>query len=130
MRRLALFVVVVLLGAACGDSAAAADPERFCEISAELEQYFDVITDVEEARERGGETIDLLDEAVRVAPDEIRSSVEIISDGIMQLLDIYEAADFDEAQIDPAELDALFEDEAVPTASDAMEDWVDANCST
>ncbi len=48
----------------------------------------------------------------------------------MRFLDILEAADFDEARFDQAALDEPFEDEAIPAASDAVDDWTDANCST
>jgi hypothetical protein len=66
-----------------------------------------------------------------VAPDEIGSSVEIASDSFIQILDLFEEADFDEEQIDEAELDAFFDEEgAASAASDELDAWVDANCST
>ena len=76
---------------------------------------------------------DLLDESIKVAPDEIRSSVEIEVASFDPFFDLFEAAGFDVTQIDDAEIEAMFEtvfsgeNEA---AFDVVEAWVDANCST
>ena len=123
-RRVVALGVVLLLGvAACGGNDAA-DPERFCEINTELEQLGN-----SEDREVVAETRDLLDEALRVAPEEIRPSVEIVVDSLTVLYDALEAADFDQEQMELP--DEFFDPSSeVPAASDAMGEWIDANCST
>lgn len=131
-RTIALGMVLLLLTAACGDDTA--DPERFCEIDAEFDQLDDPFElSPDEARELLPRARGLLDESVKVAPDEIRSSVEIQVDSFAPFFELFEAVDFDAAQIDEAEVEAIFEtvfsgdNEA---AFDAVEEWVDANCST
>ncbi len=122
-----------MMTAACGDDAGA-DPERFCEIDAEMDQLGDPFElPPDEARDMVQTGRDLLDESIKVAPDEIRSSVEIEVESFDPFFDLFEAADFDVTQIDEAEIEAMFEtvfsgeNEA---AFDVVEAWVDANCST
>ena len=129
VRRVVVMGVVLLLAvAACGDDDAA-DPERLCEINDEIEQLdpFEVPPDEARAMVREGRV--LLDEAVEVAPDEIRPSVEIAAASFRLFLDLAEAADFDLEQVDLAEVEAAFSDEAI-AAGDALEEWIDANCFT
>jgi hypothetical protein len=83
----------------------------------------------DEAREAILKARDLLDESVRVAPDEIRSSVETSVDSFMPIVDLFEAADFDVAQVDPAEMDALLEAVFSGEAGDAVDEWIAAKCS-
>jgi hypothetical protein len=130
-RIVAMTVVLLLVTAACGaDADSAADPERFCEINAELEQQRDPLKLApDEAREVAREFQDLIDESVGVAPDEIRSSVEEFFGAVTAVQDLLAAADFDSAQIDPAELDALFK-RFGEGLQDEMDEWVAANCST
>jgi len=125
-RRVVALGVVLLLGvAACGGNDAA-DPERFCEINAELDQLGDSLG---EDREVVAETRNLLDEALRVAPEEIRPSLEIVVDSLTVFYDALEAADFDQEQMELP--DEFFDPSSeVPAASDAMGEWIDANCST
>lgn len=135
-RIVAMAVVALLVAAAtaCGDDdGSSANPERFCEINAELEQQGDPFElPPDEAREAAREFQDLIDEAVTVAPDEIRSSVEVVADSFTPVLDLLEAADFDVAQVDEAELEALFDaafsDEG-DDAGAAMDEWIAASCS-
>ncbi len=136
-RVVAMAVVLLLAAAACGDDdGSGANPERFCEINAELDQEqdpdpFELPPD--EAREALREFQNLIDEAVSVAPDEIRSSVEAVADSFTPVLDFFEAANFDIANVDEAELDALF-DAAFSDETDdegaAMDEWIAANCSS
>lgn len=134
MRRtelLAVVLLVVLVAAACSTTA---DPERFCEVRAEIDQLGDFWEmSPDDARQAVGEVRNLIDEAVRVAPDEIRASVDIGADSITQFLDLFEAADFDSAQLDTEGLEAAFErafSEEGVRAEDALDEWTDANCST
>ena len=123
-----------MLAAACGDDdGSGANPERYCEIDAEFDQLgdpFEVPPD--EAREMIREGRDLWDELVKVAPDEIRLSVETWVHSFTPIFDLFEAADFDAAQVDQAELDAAFEESFSGESGDAYEvteEWVTANCS-
>jgi hypothetical protein len=125
---------VVLLAAACGDDGSAANPERFCEIAAELEEPGDDPFELppDEARENLLEFQNLIEEAVSVAPDEIRSGVEEIAELNALVREFFEAADFDIADVDEAELGALFAE--VEALSDGAEgtglgEWIAANCS-
>lgn len=123
MRYLSLVLVVALLGAACGDSAV--DPERLCEIFAELgEDDTGPPDQASVARER-----DLLKEAKKVAPDEIRSSVELGADANLALLDLVEEAEFDLGQVDETAFNAFFTEEVI-AAGESIEAWDSANCST
>ena len=132
-RRTVRVVVLgmVLLLAACGDDAA--DPEeRFCEIAEKFDQLgalFELAPN--EARDVVREWRLLLDEAVRVAPDEIRDSAEIVADAFTLLFDLLEEVDFDMALVDPAEMDAaLGRVSSGNDHADAAYEWIDANCST
>ena len=133
--RIVALGALLLLVAACGDDdeAAAADPERFCEVTARLEELDVFAVPPDEARKVVEEVRGLLDEALEVAPDEIRPSTKIVVDALIPALDVFAAADFDQAQIDPelgaAAFEAFLEDEVV-AASDAGDDWFAANCST
>lgn len=130
-RMFAMTVVLVSLTAACGDDpGSAADPERFCEINAELEQQRDPLKlPPAEAREAAGEFQNLIDESVRVAPDEIRASVEEFFGAVTAVQDLLAAADFDAEQIDIAELDAHLTRFGAEGLQVAMDEWVVANCS-
>ena len=65
------------------------------------------------------------------APDEIADSVAMFADRWLVLLDLWEAGDFDRANIDDTEFDRAFEaffSEATSNANDAFVAWEDANC--
>lgn len=135
-RRTVWVVVLgmVLLLSACGDDAA--DSKRICEISDEfaamttdIRRVFDLAPD--NARDVVREARVLLDEAVKVAPDEIGDSAEIVADALTLLFDLLEEADFDVALVDPAEMDvALGVVESGNDLVDALYEWIEANCST
>ncbi len=125
-------VSFLLVVAACGDDAAA-DPERFCEISDEVEQIGSVFgLRGDEAREVVGEVRNLIGEGVRVAPDEIRASVDTSADSLTLLLDLFEGADFNFPQVGQADFEAAQEvvlSDEVEAADDAVDAWIEANCS-
>ncbi len=101
----------------------AADPGRLCEILTEVDQL-----GIED-REVVAESRSLLDEALRVAPEEIRPSLEISVDALMVLYDAAEAADFDFEQMElPDEF--LDPSSEVAAAGVAIDVWIGANCST
>ena len=131
-RVVVLGMVLLLAVAACGGDDVA-DPERFCEINAQLDERVDPMNlPPDEAREAMPETRNLLAEAQKVAPDEIRPSVVIVVDSLTVIYDALEAADFDFEQIAPGAIpDEFFEETSeIPAASDTLEQWTDANCST
>ena len=132
---------VVLLAAACGDDGSGANPERFCELAAALDQNSDDPWEMppDEAREALLEFADLMDEGVSVAPDEVRASVEGVAELNALVRDFFEAHDFDIADVDEAELDALeAEADALSAELEArsaddlgvgVEEWIAGNCS-
>ena len=123
--------VVLLLAAACGDDdGSGANPERFCEIDAEIEQLENPLgLPPDEAREAVREGRRLLDELVKVAPDEIRLSAESFADSFTPVIDLFVATGFDVTQVDEAELDAAFEAAFSGESADAVGEWTDSNCS-
>jgi hypothetical protein len=141
IKWVAIGAVVLLAAAACGDDGSGANPERFCELAAGLDQNSDDPWELppDEAREALLEFQDLMDEAVSVAPDEVRASVEYIAETNALVRDFFEAHDFDIADVDEAELDALeAEADALSAELEARsaddlgagpEEWIAANCS-
>jgi len=131
-RNVVLLTVLLVMAAACGDDAGA-DPERLCEVSVEIEEqddFFELPPD--EARAAVAEARDLIDEMVKVAPDDVRPSVEVLADSYTPILDAFEDVDFDHEQLDESEIEALFEaafTDETEAASDTWDEWVDANCS-
>ena len=131
-RTVMLGIVLLLVVAACGDDAA--DPERFCEIVDEIDNLGDPFElSPDETRAVVDEARDLLAESASVAPDEVRPSFELWRDEFEPFFDLFEAAGYDSSQIDDAALDAAFT--AISTdesdaSYDAMQAWIDANCST
>ena len=131
-RVVVVGLVFLLAVAACGDDAAA-DPGRFCETDTRFDQLGDFLDlPSDEAREAVAEVRNVLNDGLEAAPDEIRPSYELLVDAFVPILDVFEAADFGDAPVNQAALDAAFAtfgSDAVSSASDAVEDWVDANCS-
>lgn len=123
-------VAAVTLLASCGDNSAAADPARFCEINAELEQLEDFTTaSPDEARELVDRTRQLLAGVEETAPEEIRSAVRATAESFSVILDFYADADFD---VDLAEFEAALESGALPfdpPEAAAVFEWIDKNCS-
>jgi hypothetical protein len=125
-------MVLLLVVAACGDDAA--DAERFCELNVEIEQvgdFFELPPD--EARAALGKARDIIDEMVKVVPEEIAPSIDLMAAYFVPILDLFEAADFDTTSVSEAEIDAAFEaafTDETDAASDALDAWVDTNCTT
>ena len=133
-RRIVVVGALLLLTlGACGGGGDAVDLERFCEIDAELDLLDPFELPPDQARAAAATFKDLMDEGLKVAPDEIRAAVELRVDSANQILDLFEAADFDQTQIDDAEAEAVFEvalsDEVIASEAD-MDQFVTANCST
>lgn len=123
-----LGVVMMLLLSACGSDTA--DSERFCEIDTEFDELGDPFElPPDQARAMIDDGRALLAEMVKVAPEEIRPSAETYTDSILLVVDLFEAADYDFSQITEDEIEALFSGEN-EVAFEAIDDWIDANCST
>jgi len=135
VRRIGTVLVVgmaLVLGvAACGDDGA--DPDRFCEVDGRFEQLGDFLAlPSDEAPEAVAEARDILSDGLKAAPDEIRPSYALLVDAFIPILDVFEAADFGASPTDQEALGAAFaafDSDEVRAASDAVENWVDANCS-
>ena len=129
-RIVAIGVVLSLAVAACGGDGA--DPERFCEVNAELEDANDPVNlPPDEARAAMPAHRDLLEEAKSTAPDELRPSVVILVDALTLIYDALEEADFDGEQMNEDAIPDEFFDESSDfgTAADTLQTWLDANCS-
>ncbi len=86
----------------------------------------------DEARQNLLEFQNLIEEAVSVAPDEIQSAVEEIAELNALVLEFFEAADFDIADVDVAAMGALFaEVEALSDGAEGtgLDEWIAAHCS-
>lgn len=124
-------VMMLLTLAACGGDTA--DSERFCEIDAEFDELGDIFElPPDHARAAIGDGRALFAEMVKVAPEEIRRSAEVYTDSILLVVDVFEAVDYDMSQLTEAEIEAAFEaafsgDRGV--AFEAIDEWIDANCS-
>ena len=131
---LAALIALVFVLAACGDDDATASPKRFCDLNTELDQVPDSwLLAPTEARDSLQEQGQLLDEAAKAAPDEIRSAAQGLADNHDLIRDIWESADFDVAQLDDSqlqyesELQSTFEAQFADFA--AVERWLTKNCS-
>lgn len=131
VKRLALLLTLVLL-ASCGGNTS--NPDRFCEISDELEQVGDFFSlPPQQAEPLARRFLDLITEAHEMAPPEIRRQVGLIADGYADLFPEYEAAGFDATRLDDDSIAALFRDdedvrEAIEAGETPIEEWVSANC--
>jgi hypothetical protein len=136
-RVSAVGVVLLLAVAACGDEGAA-DPDPFCGTYVDGQQISETLfgsgdapiglgVDPDEARQAVGEGRNLIDEYAAMAPDEIRTSVDVLADRTTRLFDLIEAAEFYVYQVDRAEFALSAE---VVAAGDALEEWIGANCRT
>lgn len=132
MRYVALLLVASLFLVACGDSADAADPERFCEILAELESLDRTGLSPDEIVEVVNEEDALLAEGLEVAPEEIKADAQVVADGVVASNELMLEAGGDFTQIPQADMDAVageyFTDE-FETAAVNVATWRAASCS-
>lgn len=117
-----------------GDGATTAvDEERFCEVATAFEQSENPFElPQEQARIAIPNKQAMMAEAVLVAPDEIRTEVETMVEAFQPIFDLFEAADFDAAQIDPDDFTAIADTAysgASATAGQIMDDWIAINCA-
>ena len=121
-------VMMLLTLAACGSDTA--DSERFCEIDAEFDELGDPFElPPDQARAVIDEGTALITELLKVAPEEIRPSAEVYMDAILSFVDLFEAADYDVSQITEDEIEAFFSGDN-EVAFEAIDEWIDANCSS
>lgn len=128
MRFIALLVVLVMAVAACGDSEGGADPERFCEILAELNAQNTSGLSADEALPIIEEGRDKYVEGIEVAPDEIRADAETFANFVIEITDLLIAAGGDESQVDLVAMEAV-SDDGVDAAARSVGVWQADNCS-
>lgn len=128
MRIVAMLVVSALFLAACGGSAGAADPERFCELLDEIDAQNTTGLPADEAVDTLRDGREKFIEAAEVAPDEIKEEVELVTDGAVQLTDLLIEAGNDESQLDSGVVEGIFTDE-FDAAADSVDAWRTSNCS-
>jgi hypothetical protein len=132
MRYLALLVVFGLFLVACGDSGDAADPDRFCEILAELESMdrndlspdgvLDVVLE-ENAK---------FAEGMEVVPEEIGADAQLVADNVFASNELMIQVGGDFAQIDQADMDAVdseFRTVEFAAAIQNVNDWRASSCT-
>ncbi len=131
-RTFIVAIVFAVVVASCGggDEDTGPDRDRFCELGTDNnafgeQGFFELSGD--KASEAADEARANLDELVKVAPVEIRSSVETLISFSHEFIDLLEAADFDVAAIDLAAMEAL-ETAEVDASDDAVDGWIAENC--
>ena len=126
MRAIGLLVVLALVLVACGGSVAE-DPERFCELLEEIDAQDTTDLAADEALEVIQEGREKFVEAAELAPDEIKSEVETVTDVALQLTDLLIEAGGDESRVDVEEL--VIDEDEFDDANVAVDAWRAANCS-
>lgn len=133
MRRGALLFTIVLVAAACGDSAGGADPDRFCALVAQLE---DAPNPADMAPAQALEVIEEtqrdLDELVRVAPTDIKEDVDTVAEISRRINELLIDAGGDDSQVDQDAMELIFNEaftEEFGGAGERVDDWTEANCA-
>jgi len=127
MRFVALMIALVMVVAACGDSEGGADPDRFCELLAELGAQNTSGMTADEALPVIQEGRDKYVEGLEVVPDEIRDDAEVFANFVIEITDVLIAAGGDESQVDIVALEAI-SDDGVDAAAQAVGAWRADNC--
>lgn len=132
MRYLALLLILAMFAAACGETAPAADPERFCEILAELDTLSREGLTPDEVLEVVREENEKFAEGVDVVPDEIKIEADLVREAILASNDVMTEAGGDFTKIDQVDLESLSAEYFTAEFEDAARtvgDWRTANCT-
>lgn len=132
-RALLLFVPLVLLAAACGDSdeTSSASAEDWCDLATEFEAVgasFDTLdpSNPDGIRDLFDGAADLLDRARASAPSEISDDVNTFADGFDQLDSTLRDADFNIFDVDLGVLEE--NSEQIDAANESIEAYNEAEC--
>ena len=132
MRYYVLILALTLGVAACGDSAAGPDADRFCEILDELDAQNTEGLPPEEALPIIVEGRDKFEEGKEVAPEEIKADAETVANGAIQITDLLIAAGGDETKVDEAALTTVLGEVFTPeyeAATQSVNTWRQTACS-
>jgi hypothetical protein len=132
MKALIAFAALALVAVGCGDSAPTADPEKFCALSEELEAQDTTEMPFDEALEFIKAGRDKFAELPTVAPDEIKTDVEIVVAVALAFTDALIDVGGDPSRIDASTMDAIVDAdgrEEFSAANGRVESWTDANCA-
>lgn len=132
LRNVVLLIAGALVIAACGSTEAAADPDRLCEILAELDTQDTTGLPAEEALPIIRDGRALYVEAAEIAPEEIKADAETFTDGVIQITDLLIAAGGDESQLDIAAMESVSDEVLTPefaAAAGEVNAWKVSNCS-
>jgi hypothetical protein len=132
-KRTLAGLTLLLLAAACGGTAEDPDPDRYCELNAEIEvvnQRFDGDQTPAEYEDALRTRLALAERSLSVAPTELRADIELLIEANEAGLPLLEAASFDLRQVDEAAFEAFLEEygEPVNAAETRVEEWAAANC--
>jgi hypothetical protein len=134
-RRLALILTLPLLAvAACGgddDGGGDASGGDWCDLAREVESTFDEgdavdFTDPAAVEEQFRNSVEVLDDAVGSAPDEIREDVQTTVDAFKELVGLLEDVDFDFLAIDAEQFEEI--GTRAEEASARIEEYNEAEC--
>jgi hypothetical protein len=133
-RRLALILTLPLLAvAACGgdDDGGSASGGDWCDLAREVESTFDEgdavdFTDPAAVEEQFRNSVEVLDNAVGSAPDEIREDVQTTVDAFEELVGLLEDVDFDFLAIDTERFEEI--GTRAEEASARIEEYNETEC--
>jgi hypothetical protein len=125
MRPVVLLLALAVALSACGGNPAAPNPERFCEIHAELDAIDPFAGSIQEQLATGQAIRELLDEAARVAPEGIAADSAATLEAFEALFEII--SDGATGGIDGAVLIAA--DAELNRAHAPIREWTEANCA-
>ncbi len=116
-KLLAIIVTMVVILAACGDSSGSASGADFCTQSKEINDLTDEIDAAdlsfsEQFKRLFSEALPRMEEAAKVAPDEIKGDIATIVSGMKDLKKQLESVDYDITKFDPSVVDNAAMDQA------------------
>jgi len=125
-----LLVALALVASACGGSGG--DAAAFCDLRDQFGQQGDFLAmGPDEAAPAVAEVRRLLSDASDAAPEEIKESFDTAADAFIDLIDVFEDAEFGAAATDQAALEAALQALSTPeiaAANGEVEQWYADNC--